>query len=68
MKFCVFTMSADGEGAVDFAYFRGLHAGVTEKFTRLCCEWEEKSNKFEEEVNSEGNGREDVNVEDGRQI
>ena len=35
---------------------------VTERFTQLCLEWEEKSNKLEESTD-----REDINLEDGRQ-
>ena len=55
-----------GEDAVDFAYFRGLHTEVTEKFTQLCQEWEEKSNMFEEGYGNGGTAEEEINVEDGR--
>ena len=55
------------EVGVDIGYFRGLHAGVTEKFTRLCQEWEEKSNKLEQEYTSDDNtNTEDINIEDGK--
>ena len=55
------------EEGVDIDYFRGLHAQVTEKFMRLCQEWEEKSNKLEQEHTSDdGTFAEDVNVEDGK--
>lgn len=50
---------------VDIAYFRGLHSGVTEKFTQLCQEWEAKSNKLEQEYTND-NGMDSINVEDGK--
>ena len=57
------------EEEVDIDYFRGLHAQVTEKFMRLCQEWEEKSNKLEQEHTSDdGTFAEDINVEDGKLV
>ena len=62
MLFCV----GDDKG-IDFGYFMGLYTKVTEDLTKLCHEWEEKSNKVEEEYSSDQSGGEDINIEDGRQ-
>lgn len=56
------------EDTVDIAYFCGLHTKVTENLTQLCCEWEEKSNKLEQEYGSDSNSEEGINMEDGRRI
>lgn len=52
----------ENDGAIDFSYFHGLCDNVTAKFQQLCSEWEEKSNKLEEEHTD---GEEDINMEDG---
>jgi hypothetical protein len=60
-------MYVGSEEGVDIGYFRGLHDQVTEKFMRLCQEWEEKSNKLDQEYTSgDGTFAEDINVEDGK--
>lgn len=55
-----------GEDGVDFAYFCGLHANVTDKFTQMCHEWEEKSNKLEEDLKNDDGSFEGVKIEDGK--
>lgn len=52
---------------IDFEHFHGLYAKVTEDFTKLCHEWEEKSNKLEEEYSSNQSDEDDIKIEDGRQ-
>ena len=52
----------EGEPGIDFAYFRGLHSGATEKLTSLCQVWEGKNSSLEaadaeEEVTEEGEAR-----------
>ena len=60
------TSHVESEG-VDIGYFQGLHTQVTEKFMHLCQEWEQKSNKLEEESTGDNSTfAEDVNVEDGK--
>lgn len=60
-------MSIGDEKGIDFGYFNGLCTEVTEDFTKLCHEWDDKSNKLEEEYSNDQSGSEDINVEDGEQ-
>ena len=60
-------MCVGDEKGIDFRYFNGLYTKVIEDFTKLCHEWDDKSNKLEEEYSSDQNGGEDINIEDGRQ-
>ena len=71
VKFIVFRVLAHtpkvSSIASGISYFRGLHAGVTERFTRLCQEWEEKSNALEQEYGSDNaTDGEGIAIEDGR--